>query len=536
MFRRSFWLITLLVVPTLLAACQGYMAQPESGHEAVEPAIEAVAAGSVPAAQTEDKYGLVAGDINDGGFNQLAWAGLQRAGDELGVEVEYLQVAEDNSNAIDHITQFVDQGYSGIVTVGFGLGSATSAASKANPETAFVSVDAPSQTAHDLGLLFDVDAPAFMAGYLAAGMTESGIVCTFGGQQIPPVLAFMVGFDHGVQYYNEQNNADVALLGWETDPSNVLGGEGIFIGTFDDPDAGGETAEDLVKEGCDIIFPVAGASGLGVAEGAQEEGWTVIGVDADQTQTEPDFADVYLTSVVKQIDVAVYEAIKHIHEGSFVGGENLIGTLENDGVGLAPFHTYEDKVPQQLKDDLAQIEQGLIEGTISTGWPIYNVASNVSSVTVRRLTEEQLRNAAYPSEYSASGTAQLVDGSFEEEAAPGSASKNTVQLSDMIAFGDLDADGVDDAAVVLISSGGGSGTFYDLAVVLDRNGQPVPAATAFLGDRIQLNAISIDDGQVVLDYLTQGPDDPMPNPTQQVNESYRIEVILVKTEGSAANR
>lgn len=515
MLKRLFWLTTLLVLPVLLGACQGLIVQPET-------AAPAPAGAAAPAAQSGETYGLVSGPIDDGGFNQLAWEGLQRAADELGVEVEHLDAGPNNSNAEAAIAQFVDQGVSGIVAVGFGLSSVIKTASLANPDVAFVSIDAPSQTANDLGVLFDVDAPSFMAGYLAAGMTKTGAVCTFGGQQTPPVLAFMVGFDHGVKYYNTQNNASVELLGWETNPAVSTGGTGLFAGTFSDPNVGGELAEDLVNQGCDIIFPVAGASGLGAAEGAQEEGWTVIGVDADQTQTEPDFAEVYLTSVVKQIDAVVFEAVKLIHEGNFEGGENFIGTLENGGVGLAPFHSYEDEIPQPLKDDLAEIEQGLIDGTISTGWPIF------SSPGVQRLTPEQLKNAAYPSEFAGSGTAQLVNGSFEEEAAPGSASKNTVDLDeDMIAFGDLDADGINDAAVILISSGGGSGAFYDVVAVIDRNGKPNPVATAFLGDRITINNLSIQNGQIVVDMNTQGPGQAMAEePNQPETRTYQIKVSL----------
>ncbi len=533
MRKQLLLLFILLALSALLSACQGFIAQPETASGIIEPAVNMVRENEavVPAAQAGEKYGLVSGPIDDGGFNQLAWEGLQRAADELGVEVQHVDAGPAGSNAEEGIAQLIDEGVSGIISVGFGLGAVTKAASLANPDVAFVSIDSPSQTANDLGILFDVDAPSFMAGYLAAGMSKTGTVCTFGGQQIPPVLAFMVGFDHGVKYYNSQNNASVELLGWQTDPSLSIGGTGLFAGIFTDPNIGGELAEDLVKKGCDIIFPVAGATGLGAAEGAQEEGWTVIGVDADQTQTEPDFAEVYLTSVVKQIDVVVFEAVKLIHEGTFEGGENFIGTLENDGVGLAPFHSYEDNVPQQLKDDLIEIEQGLINGSISTGWPIFGSSS------VQRLTKEQLKNAAYPSDFANNGTAQLTDGSFEEEAAPGSASKNTVQLDDsMIAFGDLDADGINDAAVILISSGGGSGTFYDLVAVIDRNGQPHPVATAFLGDRIKINDLSIQNGQVMVDMNARGPNEAMADePARQETRHYQIQVSLEQVSEPVAS-
>jgi len=515
MSNRFFWIITIVAVLSLLTVTGVAFAQSRASAPPSADQGQAMA----PAAQAGEKYGLIAGDVNDGGFNQLAWEGMQRAADELGVEVQHLETSADTAE--ENIAQFVDEGYDGIVTVGFGLAGPTRAASEANPDIAFVNIDFPSQTEGDLGLLFDVDAPSFMAGYLAAGMTESGTVCTFGGLQTPPVLAFLVGFDNGIKYYNQQNNAEVELLGWATDPSSVLAGEGILSGTYTDLQIGGDIATDLFDQGCDIIFPVAGATGLGAAQVAQEQGLTVIGVDADQTQTEPDLADVYLTSVMKRIDVTVFEAIKLVHEGAFPAGENFIGTLENGGVGLAPFHSFEDAVPQELKDDLAEIEQGLIDGSISTGWPIYRTP------VVRRLTPDMLGNLSYPSEYTADGAAPLTDGAYEEAAAPGSAMVTSIQLSDMLAFGDLDADGVDDAAVVLISDPGGSGTFYDLVAVLDRNGKAFPVATTFLGDRIEINALTIEDGQIVVDMLDRGPGEAMADaPTQPETRTYQIQVSL----------
>jgi basic membrane protein A len=515
MSKRLFWTISTVAVLSLLTATGAALAQSRAG---ASPSAQGEVA-PAPAAQASEKYGLIAGNVKDGGFNQLAWEGMQRAAEELGVEVQHLETAADTAES--NIAQFVDEGYNGIVTVGVEMAGPTQAASEANPDIPFVSVDVPSQAEGDLGLLFDVDAPSFMAGYLAAGMTQSGTVCTFGGVQIPPVLAFLVGFESGIRYYNQQHDADVALLGWTTDPSSVVAGEGIFADTFTDSQAGADIAAGLFDQGCDIIFPVAGATGLGAAQLAHEQGLTVIGVDADQTQTEPELADAYLTSAMKQIDVAVFEAVKLIHEGNSQPGENYIGTLENGGVGLAPFHSFEDAVPQGLKDDLAEIEQGLIDGSISTGWPIYKIPN------VRHLTPDMLGNLSYPSEYTAGGVAPLADGKYEEAAAPGSAAMTTIQLSDMVAFGDLDADGVDDAAVVLISDTSGTGRFYDVVAVLDRNGKAFPVASAFLGDRIEINAVTIEDGQIVVDMLTRGPDAAMADaPTQPETRTYKIQVSL----------
>jgi len=372
-------------------------------------------------------------------------------------------------------------------------------------------------------------------------MTQTGTVCTYGGTQIPPVLIFMVGFEHGVKYYNEQNGADVQVLGWRTDPTMGVGGEGIFAGNYENQSDGQAIAADLFDQGCDIIFPVAGAVGLGSAQEAQARGLAVIGVDADQTQTVPEYQDVYLTSVLKQIDAVVLEAVSRIHSGVYQGGANFIGSLANNGVGLAPFHGFEEKVPQQLQDELAQLEQGIIDETISTGWPIMQEGTAMAAMAqkgsaVARLTPQMLQNTAYPSEFTASGMAPLTDGQYEEEVAPGSASKIGVQMLDTVAFGDLDGDSFADAAVILVTNGGGSGSFYEVFAVLDRQGAPAPVASAMLGDRIQVNSLMVQPGAIVVDMLTQGPGDSMAGPpTQAETRTYEIKVSLELASGAVTS-
>lgn len=357
----------------------------EATEEAME-ATEAMTATEEAMAGGDMKFGQITdvGGIDDKGFNQLAWEGMQRAGEALGVEVNFLE-SQQQTDYEKNITEFLGQGYNGIVTVGFLLADATKAASEANPDVPVAIVDFPSQTPGDMGLLFAVDQPSFMAGYLAAGMSEAGTVCTYGGISIPPVVQFMVGFEHGVAYYNEQKGADVQVLGWKTDAAVESGGDGSFTGNFDSLDDGRSFAENFFDEGCDIIFPVAGPVGLGSATAAQDRGFTVIGVDADLTQTNPDAAEVYLTSVLKKIDVAVEEAVTRMADGSFEGGTNLVSSLENGGVGLAPFYDFE--VPQELQDELATIEAGIIDGSISTGWPVGGEEEAMAEATDEAMAE-----------------------------------------------------------------------------------------------------------------------------------------------------
>ncbi len=386
MIKRFSWLITLLVIVVLVAACTGAATpvpeqkpaeeKPAATEAAAPAATEEVAA---PAATEEaaapatgaHKYGQVTdvGGIDDKSFNQLAWAGMQQAGKELGVDVQYLE-SQQQTDYEKNINEFVQQKYDGIITVGFLLADATKAASEANPDIPFIIVDSASQAPGTVGILSAIAEPSFLAGYLAAGMSETGTVCTYGGIKIPPVVEFMVGFEHGVKYYNEQKGADIKVLGWKTDPAAEGGGDGSFTGNFESLDDGRSFAENFFDEGCDIILPVAGPVGLGSAAAAQDRGFKVIGVDADQTQTAPEFKDVFLTSILKKIDVGIVEQIKQVENGAFAGGTNFILTLANKGLGLAPFHEFEDAVPQELRDELTAVEQGIVDGSIKTGWPV----------------------------------------------------------------------------------------------------------------------------------------------------------------------
>ena len=137
------------------------------------------------------------------------------------------------------------------------------------------------------------------------------------------------------------------------------------------------------------------------------------------------------------------------------------------------------------------------------------------------LTEDTLKNAAYRGIYEE--TVQLTDGRYEGEPfVEGGASRPTVTFIDHYAFGDLDSDGVEDAAALLAENSGGSGTFIYLAAVLNRNGNPQNRATTLLGDRVQVNFLSIEEGEIVVDMITHGPDDPMCCPTQQVVQTYEL--------------
>lgn len=328
---------------------------------ASEPAASEPAAAAIKACQVTD-----VGGVDDKGFNQKAFKGVQDAADQLGVEAIVLESQAETDYATN-IQSFIDQGCGVIITVGFLLGDATKEAANANPETPFSIVDyayAEGDITNNnvLGQVFNTDEAAFLAGYLAAGMSKSGKVGTFGGINIPPVTIFMDGFYYGVQKYNADNGTNVEVLGW--DPATQ---KGLFTENFESLDDGRTFAQNLVDEGADIVMPVAGPVGLGSAALASELGTDklmIIGVDSDQFESDTANAGVYLTSVLKNMDVTTFNAIQSVVDGTFEGGVT-VGTLENGGVGLAPFHDMDAAVPQELKDQLETIKAGIIDGSVS---------------------------------------------------------------------------------------------------------------------------------------------------------------------------
>jgi basic membrane protein A len=327
----------------------------EAMTEDTEAGGEAPAEGSGLVCEVTD-----VGGVDDKGFNQIAFEGLQRAADEFGFTAEVLESTSDADYA-PNIQSLIDKDCDLIVTVGFLLGDATAEAAANNPDQQFAIVDfgyeEPIPNVQTLN--FNTVDPSFAAGYLAAGMTETGTVATFGGVEIPPVTVFMDGYLNGVNYYNEENGTDVQVLGWD-------GTTGTFAGNFENLDDGKNIASSFADEGADIIFPVAGPVGLGSSAFATETGGVrIIGVDNDLYISNPTDGPVYLTSVLKKIDEAVFAAVESIVVNGETGGEYL-GTLENDGVGLAPYHDQEGDVPAELQDAVTALIDAIIAGEVTT--------------------------------------------------------------------------------------------------------------------------------------------------------------------------
>ncbi len=345
----------------VLAACGEAPEEAPEPAEAPDAVEEPDETDEAPDTEVDFRGCLVTdqGGVDDRSFNETAFNGLQRAGDELGIDVAVLESTSE-SDFEPNIQAFVDQDCDIIITVGFLLGEATEAAAQANPDQLFAIVDYAYEDDYDnlRELVFATEEAGFLAGYIAAGVTETGIIGTYGGINIPPVTVFMDGYLAGASYYNDEHGTDVSVLGWD-------GSDGLFTGNFESQDDGRNVTDELLQAGADVIMPVAGPVGLGTATALEDFGSGVmIWVDTDGFVSVPQFSDLMLTSVMKNMDVAVFDAVSAAYDGTFEGGL-YVGTLENGGVGIAPFHDLADMVPQEIQDAIDGLIAGIVAGEIS---------------------------------------------------------------------------------------------------------------------------------------------------------------------------
>jgi basic membrane protein A and related proteins len=313
------------------------------------------------------------GGVDDKSFNQTAYKGLQDAGKELNFDPKVLE-SKSEADYAANIQAFLEQKCDIIITVGFLLGNATADAAKANPDQKFAIVDNDlfdTATNKDRNfdnvaeLVFSTDQAAFLAGYAAAAMSKTGKLGTYGGQNIPTVTIFMKGFELGMEQYNKDNSKNVKLIGW----SNAKN-DGLFTGDFEDQAKGRATTQTLLDQGADIIMPVAGPVGQGSIKAIQDANSDakLIWVDTDGCVSVSASCDLFLTSVMKNMDVAVKDVTVAAQKGTFKGGTNQ-GTLANDGVAIAPFHDFDSKVPQAVKDRIDELKQQIIDGKVQTSPP-----------------------------------------------------------------------------------------------------------------------------------------------------------------------
>jgi basic membrane protein A len=349
--RIGIFLVLLLMMGLALVACGGASAP------AGEPAAETPAAEASGDCSDEAVFcvGLVTdvGEIDDKSFNQSAWEGVQEVEKELGAQIDYIET-QDAKDYAANIGQFANNGYDVIVTVGFAMGEATIEAAQQYPDVKFIGIDQFQGDTIDnlVGLIFNEDKSGFLAGALAAMLTESGTVGqVLGTDLVPPVVAFKEGFDGGAEYVNPDINIIATFHPGGLDVA------------FVDPEWGAATAKQALDQGADVIFGAGGKTGNGaLIETAGREGAYCIGVDTDQWLTVPEAHSCLVSSAMKLITPGVFDLVSQAKDGTMAGG-NYVGP-----VGLAPFHDFDSQISQDIKDKLAEIDAGIQDGSIETGY------------------------------------------------------------------------------------------------------------------------------------------------------------------------
>lgn len=370
--KHSAWATAALAVSATLviAACGSSTSSASSSSTSASSTGTAASSAKFLGCMVTDT-----GGIDDRSFNASSWSGMQAAATaDPNVTVKYLQ-STTQSDYIPNINTFLSEKCGIIVTVGFLMGPATEAAAKAHPTQKFAIVDCSYASGCLTGtkesnidqLTYNTVQDGFLGGYLAAGMTKTGKVATFGGEDFGTVTIYMDGFWDGVQYYNKQHGTHVTVLGW-----NEQTQKGSFTGDFTNQTKGETLTQTFISEGADIIFPVAGNVGLGAAKAVQDadaaagsQKVNMFWVDTDGCTSAPQYCKYFITSVTKGIVPSVSTAVLSAARGTFTGG-TYIGTLTNGGAVLSPYHDFSSAVPASLQSELKTIETGIENGSIAT--------------------------------------------------------------------------------------------------------------------------------------------------------------------------
>ena len=353
---------TSRLVPLALVSVLALAACAEPPQDEVTSSTTTTAGSSAPAADALPCLATDVGGVNDKSFSQSANEGLLEGAQALGLESIVIEARSANDYA-PNIASLVDQQCTLIVSVGFLQADATRENAEANPDIDFTTVDDDSVKLPNVRpITFDSAQPSFLAGYLAASHSTTGKVGTFGGAQIPPVTAFMDGFALGVEYYNEKHGTDVEVVGW--DPVTQVG---VFTGNFVAGPEAKSAAQGILDQDVDVIFAVGGPIFQSAGEAIKDANREVamVGVDVDLYDTAPDYQHLFITSVLRRVSEGVKDSIDQHVDGTFSDAP-YVGTLENGGVDIAPFHDFEDRIPAEIVAELDEVRAGIIDGSIAT--------------------------------------------------------------------------------------------------------------------------------------------------------------------------
>lgn len=313
---------------------------------AVLTAAMVTSVGAVPqmvsAADSDLKIGLITdvGGVNDGSFNQSAWEGLEKAGEDLGVEVNYLESSTD-ADYQPNMETFVDEDYDLIISVGYMLADATKEAAEANPDTKFAIIDdATIDLPNVTSLMFKAEQASYLVGYVAGLTTKTNNIGFVVGMTNETMNQFGYGYCAGAI----DANPDITVQQFNAN-------------SFADSATGKTMANTAITNGADIVFQAAGATGLGVIEACQEAGVYAIGVDSDQSSIAP---KTVLTSAMKRVDNAVYDAVQELIDDKLEGGVQTFD-LAAGGVDIAPS---QDLIADDVIKAVDEVKEKIISGDV----------------------------------------------------------------------------------------------------------------------------------------------------------------------------
>jgi basic membrane protein A len=374
MQRRHVGVAGLVAVSLALAACTGSGSAIDVGKGLCREIGDITAATPEPveASGTSDaKIGLVTdvGTLDDKNFNEYSWLGAQQGAASIGAPSPQAIVTTASADYATNLQTLLDQDYNVIVTVGFALGAATLEAATANPDVHFIGVDqfqagedpvAGAGLANYESLIFNEAQAGYLAGIVAASITESNVIAAIGGSgTIPPVVNYMRGYENGAKSVNE----DVTVhLKYISDDLTVA---------FNDPATGKSFADQFLSQNgeTDVLFQVAGKTGNGVLQSIQAAGIYGVGVDVDQWISTPDQAVCIVTSAEKHLTMAVQESIEAFGgDGARAG--NVFYGADNDGIGTAPYYQFDGNViTDEIKSAVDQAFEDMAAGTVDPCQP-----------------------------------------------------------------------------------------------------------------------------------------------------------------------
>ena len=337
------------VAAVALAACGSSTSTTPSGGGGASAGTGAAGGSGLKVGMAYD-----VGGRGDQSFNDSAAAGLDKAKAELGVQIKEASATngEAESARLERLQQLIDAGYTNVVAVGFAYGKSVGAAAKANPNVKFAIVDdaSPDSTASNIdNITFAENEGSFLVGAAAALKSKANHVGFVGGVNTDLIKKFQAGYEAGAKAVNPSIVIDVKYL---TEPPDFSG--------FASVDKGKAAAEGMYQAGADVVYHAAGGSGGGVFTAAKAAGMLAIGVDSDQALTAPaDVRDVILTSMIKKVDVGVFDFIKSVKDGTFKSGLHVFD-LKSGGVGYSTTGGKVDDIKSKLDDYKQQIIDGKI--------------------------------------------------------------------------------------------------------------------------------------------------------------------------------